>query len=401
MNAEPRILIVDDEQVGRDSLQVSLTAQGYELAFAASGAEALATAAELSPDLILLDVMMPGMDGFEVCRRLRADPHLAEVPILLITALDDRESRLQGLEAGADDFLSKPFDRTELRARVRTITRLDRYRRLLVERTQRERAEEAERLKDQFISNVSHELRTPLSIITLLSGNLDTLYGQLAENKRRQMIRDIRRHAQTLDDMIGKVLDISRIENKRILIEQQRVDLAQLARQEAEQLLPLAQRKSLTLNVTGDQELGVQANESQLRQVISNLLSNAIKYTPDGGQITCECRLHTAAEGVAGASEKADPAEWPDAADLPAGRWAALRVSDTGVGIGLEHLPHLFERFYRVQAQGVIPGAGLGLSIVKELVELHGGRIAVASTPGRGSVFAVYVPLANGAPLME
>ncbi len=124
--------------MGWDSLQVSLAAHGNELAFAASGAEVLATAEDLAPDLILLDVTMPGMDGFEVCRRLRADPHLAEVPILLITALDGRRSRLQGIEAGADDFISKPFDRTELRVRVQTITRLNRYRCLLVERTQRE-----------------------------------------------------------------------------------------------------------------------------------------------------------------------------------------------------------------------------------------------------------------------
>jgi signal transduction histidine kinase len=386
MNAEPRILIVDDEQVGRESLHVSLAAQGYDLAFAAGGVEALATAAELVPDLVLLDVMMPGMDGFEVCRRLRADPHLAEVPILLITALDDRESRLHGIEAGADDFISKPFDRAELRARVRTITRLNRYRRLLVERTQRERAEEAERLKDQLVSNVSHELRTPLSIITLLSGNLDTLYEQLAPDKRRQMIRDIRRHAQTLDDMIGKVLEISRIDNKRVLSEQRRVDLGQLARQEVERLLPLAQKKFLALEVRSDQGLSVQANENQLRQVISNLLTNAIKYTPDGGQVSCECRARTV-------EEPGWEDGWPSADELPAGRWGALRVSDSGVGIASEHLPRLFERFYRVQTQGNIPGVGLGLSIAKELVELHGGRIAVASTPGKGSVFAVYVPL--------
>jgi two-component system cell cycle response regulator len=129
------VLIVDDEAAGRDTLQALLLAEGYNLAFAGNGAEALAKAAELTPDLVLLDVMMPGMNGFEVCRRLRADPLLAEVPVVLVTALDDHDSRLQGIEAGADDFVSKPFNRAELRARVRTITRLNRYRRLLLERT--------------------------------------------------------------------------------------------------------------------------------------------------------------------------------------------------------------------------------------------------------------------------
>jgi two-component system, cell cycle response regulator len=129
------ILIVDDTPAGRDTLEELLFSPDYQLAFASNGPEALARAAALSPDLILLDVMMPEMDGFEVCRRLRADPHLAEVPVVMVTALDDRASRLQGIEAGADDFVPKPFDRVELRARVRTITRLNRYRRLLAERT--------------------------------------------------------------------------------------------------------------------------------------------------------------------------------------------------------------------------------------------------------------------------
>jgi CheY-like chemotaxis protein/anti-sigma regulatory factor (Ser/Thr protein kinase) len=128
------VLIVDDQTLEHKKLGSLLTGQGYNLAFASSGVEALAEAAELVPDVILLDVMMPGMDGFEVCRRLRADSLLAEVPIIMITALEDPDSRLQGIEAGADDFVSKPFDGVELKARVRSITRLNRYRRLLAER---------------------------------------------------------------------------------------------------------------------------------------------------------------------------------------------------------------------------------------------------------------------------
>ncbi len=134
MEEKTTILIVDDEPVGREALNGALFSQGYQLLFAENGIEALEMAAQYLPDVLLLDVMMPQMDGFEVCRRLRADPLLAEIPILLITALDDRTSRLKGLEAGADDFINKPFDRIELRARVKTITRLNRYRRLVLER---------------------------------------------------------------------------------------------------------------------------------------------------------------------------------------------------------------------------------------------------------------------------
>lgn len=128
------VMIVDDEAMGREALEGVLYPEGYNLIFAESGEEAYRKALENTPDLVLLDVMMPFVDGFEVCRRMRANPLLAEIPILFVTALDDRASRIKGIEAGADDFITKPFDRIELRARVKTITRLNRYRRLLVEK---------------------------------------------------------------------------------------------------------------------------------------------------------------------------------------------------------------------------------------------------------------------------
>src|SRR5262245_61460190 len=128
------ILIVDDAPYARDTLASLLTLPDYELAFAGNGQEAIAVAERLMPDLVLLDVMMPGMSGFDVCRAMRKHPQLADVPIILVTALDDRESRLEGLDAGADDFVTKPIDRAELRVRVRTVTRLNRYRRLLNQR---------------------------------------------------------------------------------------------------------------------------------------------------------------------------------------------------------------------------------------------------------------------------
>jgi DNA-binding response OmpR family regulator len=131
MNQRIIILIVDDEPLGQETVAALLGPLGYQLIVTGSGAEALQLALARPPDVILLDVMMPGMDGFEVCRRLRATPALAEEPVILLTALDDRDSRLRGIEAGADDFVSKPYDRAELHARVRTITRLNRYRRLV------------------------------------------------------------------------------------------------------------------------------------------------------------------------------------------------------------------------------------------------------------------------------
>lgn len=495
------ILIVDDDPVSQETLAGLLANQSYELFLASRGSEALTQAAQLVPDLILLDVMMPDMDGFEVCRRLRLDPLLADVPVIMVTALDDRDSRLRGFEVGADDFICKPFDRLELRARVRAITRLNRQRRLRTLELQNERdrtrailealgeavivtdpagiiqyvnpatiiltgftgkellrqnwricqsdrqsadfyshieatvqagqiwhgevthrrkdgtlyeamltvaplfqasesdrpvgfvsvqrditpLKETERLKDQFVSDVSHELSTPLSVITLLADNLDALYDRLNKNRRRKMVQDIQKHAQTLNDLVGGILEVSRLDNRRVSMERQPLDLAQLAHDEVDKLLPLAQEKAQGLSINCTERFLVWGNENQLRQVIRNLLENGIKYTPETGQINCECRCLT----TAGANHKG----WPYSANLPNGRWAAFRVVDTGCGISQTDLPRIFERFFRVKTQGNIRGTGLGLAIVRELIELHTGHIGVTSKPGQGSIFAIYLPL--------
>jgi putative two-component system response regulator len=156
---QPCLLIIDDEPIARHSLEALLSGEDYQLNFAVDGLEGLQKAIELHPDVILLDVMMPSLDGYEVCHRLRSEPSLAEIPILLLTALDDRDSRLRGLEAGADDFLSKPFDRLELRARLRTITRLDRFRKLNYERLRLvQTLDELQRAYDETIDGWSRAL---------------------------------------------------------------------------------------------------------------------------------------------------------------------------------------------------------------------------------------------------
>jgi PAS domain S-box-containing protein len=542
MDDRPRILIVDNQPDARDMLEAILPKEDYVLAFAESGPDALAQVQEFTPDAILLDVMMPGMDGFEVCRRLRADPLQGEVPIILVTALEDPRSRLRGIEAGADDFVSKPIDPVELQTQVRTITRLNRYRQLLRERSRRLEAEEtilrdrtqailealgeavvvtdvhgrvqymnpaaskltgyiseeivgqacsegarslwqreilpdklrvqmeelrqsgqkwsgevvcrrkdgtlydaavtvapirepidtgpivglvsvqrditpikeAERSKDRFISNVSHELRTPLSVLSLISGNLDLLYDGLSDDKRRQMIQDIRQHIQVLSGVIDAVLELSRIDSAQVSGTRERLNLVLLVTEEAEKQLPLAHGKSQSVIITGENELPVYGNEDQLRQVIRNLLNNAIKYTPEGGQIRCQClrceeavvhepaawhskqaTYRTMTGMVQGTTEPSDLVSagpnLPDGAH--GGPWAALHVIDTGIGISAKDMPHLFERFYRVKTEDGVPGTGLGLSIASELIGLHDGQITVASNPGEGSVFTIFLPL--------
>jgi len=159
------ILIVDDDPAACKILEGLLRAADYRIFFVTSGLEALHTAQQTLPDLVLLDVMMPDIDGFEVCRQLRADPMLAEVPIIMVTALEDRESRMRGMDAGADDFMIKPVDRMELRARVRTITRLNRYRQLLHERTQRQQAEEQTRQRSRDLTLLNRVIATAASTL--------------------------------------------------------------------------------------------------------------------------------------------------------------------------------------------------------------------------------------------
>ncbi len=206
----PLLLIVDDDPAGREALESVLMTQDYTLVFAANGAEALVSARELSPDVILLDVMMPDMDGYEVCRRLRLDPHVAEVPVVMVTALDDRDSRMQGIEAGADDFITKPIDRIELRARVRSITRLNRYRRLQEERSKLERQVQrlnALRAIDRAIT-ASVDLRVTLNIL------LQQVTGQLAIDAAAVLL--FNPHTQVLEYTAGRGFWTQLIDHKSL-----------------------------------------------------------------------------------------------------------------------------------------------------------------------------------------
>ncbi|HJS29969.1 MAG TPA: ATP-binding protein [Anaerolineales bacterium] len=243
----------------------------------------------------------------------------------------------------------------------------------------------AENLKDQFISNVSHELRTPVSVITLLTDNLESLYDRLSDEKRKKLIGDIREHSQVLNDLISSVLEISRIDGGQVTRDYRRVNLADLITGEAEKQQPLAESKNQTLEAFGEAGLVVIGNEGQLRQVVRNLINNAIKYSMAEAEITLEWRALRGRFVTDGA--------WPGRKDLAEGSWAGFRVSDKGIGISEEHLPHLFERFYRVEAQGNIPGAGLGLSIARDLIKIHSGSMGVASEPGKGTTFTVFLPL--------
>lgn len=194
-----------------------------------------------------------------------------------------------------------------------------------------------------------------------------------------------------LNDLIGGVLEISRIDGGRVASDQHELDLVPLVYEAVTQFRPAIQRKALHVTINGDAHVPVIGHAGQLQQVIRNLLSNAVKYTLEDGRIDCTCQVVTSGNGPASGVDGL----WPGLSRLSPGAWAALRISDTGIGISAADLPHVFERFFRAETQGDIPGTGLGLPIAWELVKRHGGYLEVASTLHVGSSFVVYLPLAK------
>ena len=384
------ILIVDDEPANRELLKVMLASEGFLLLTAASGEEALAIAARQPPDLILLDVMMPGMDGYEVAGKIKGPPATSSVPVIMITAMDDRNAKMLGLSAGVEDFLTKPVDRAELSVRVRNLLRLKMYGDKLrgtlaalesaniaaavaLEEAGEARlmAEHANNAKSQFLRAMSHELRTPLNAI---SGYTEILEMGIRGVVNPAQIKDlgrIKRAAAYLLRLINDVLTIARLEGARPL------HLISIAVNpvlaEVEGLCVLqAKAKGLTLTVAPcEREIFATADAERFQQILLNLLTNAIKFTPSGGSIDVTC-------------------------DEDAGTMR-VRVNDTGVGVRLIDIDRVFDPFVQVDRHLTTEtqqGVGLGLSISRELARGMRGDLTLQSVEGVGSTFTLTLPIA-------
>jgi len=366
------VVLADDNGDMRAYVQRLLEEDGYRVTAVADGAAALRALEERRPDLLLADVMMPELDGFELLEAVRTNPALADIPVVLVSARAGRESKIAGLESGADDYLVKPFAGAELRARVAAAIRIARLRRTVAarERTLRLDAERAVRLKDEFLATLSHELRTPLNAIAGWTHLLRQMPGDV--EKVRQGIEVIDRNTRLQAQLISDLLDMNRIMTGKMRLEREAVELPAILLAAAESLAPAAEARGVHVETAFDGFAGtVLGDAARIQQIVWNLLSNAIKFTPGGGHV----RLALAR----------------------AGERAVIVVSDTGQGIRPEHLPRIFQRFWQADSGTTrhYGGLGIGLALVRQLTELHGGHVRAASDgEGRGATFHVELPLA-------
>jgi signal transduction histidine kinase len=373
------ILNVDDTEAMRYQKTRVLRAAGYEVTEAGTGARALQLARELLPDLILMDVKLPDMNGIDVCRQIKTDPATQMIPVIQVSATFITEKDQQaGLLGGADIYLTEPLEAKVLETVVSTLLQLHRTEAglretLLREQAARAQAEEATRLKDEFLANLSHELRTPMNIIIGWAHLLRN--GPLTDEQKARAAEAIERAARSQAQLIEDLLDVSRIVTGKFRMELQDVQLGSVLKSAVDNQRMVAAAKQIIVTLT--QEAGdvvIKGDPDRLQQVFWNLLSNAVKFTPANGAV--DVRMY-----------KTD-------------RAVVVAVTDTGIGISSDFLPHVFDRFRQADSTSTRQhtGMGLGLAIVRHVVELHGGRVrAESSGEESGSSFIVTLPLPTAA----
>lgn len=367
MTVPGRVLVVDDEMHNRELLRDLLEVRGHSVTEAVNGREALVLAAQVMPHAILLDIMMPEMDGFEVCQQLKANPVTAPIPVLMITALSDRDDRLKGIEVGASDFLSKPVDTRDLELRTRNAIHSKQLYDCLQESFQK--LQNLERLRDNLTHMIVHDMRSPLQGIF---GNLEVLEISLGESLAaddKGCLQAAISAANKLIEMVSSVLDVSRMEAGQMPLCRETCDLGQVAEESVKLLGGLFEHSPVVIEHPLE-GCGAICDKMIVRRFISNLLGNAAKFSPRG----CEIRLSI----------------------QPLADTFKVSVIDRGPGIPPEDHAQIFEKFGQAKlgAPRVTYSSGLGLTFCKMAVEQHGGQIGVESVLGHGSTFWFTLPCA-------
>ncbi len=366
----PSILVVDDTPENLQLLSGMLKGCGYKARPVPSGEMALRAAANDPPDLILLDINMPDMNGYQVCEHLKADPVLAPIPVIFISALNETMDKVKAFHLGGVDYITKPFQFEEVHARVDTHLKLRQLQKELEQRNRQlqenyDRLRELETLRDNLVHMIIHDLRSPLG---LMAGYLDLIKTKLSAklaSSELGYLDVVGKHTEHLLDMVTTLLDVSRMEANQMPLRREAFDLAAEVRAAVESLGAMAGHRSFHVEAHPS-AVPAHADKDVTRRIISNLVGNALKFTPDDGRIKISVRTK-------------DSMAW-------------LAVTDMGPGIPAEYHKKIFEKFGQVDKRAPRHSTGLGLTFCKLAVEAHGGQIGLESVVGKGSTFWFTLP---------
>ncbi len=363
----PKILIVDDTPANIDVLDLFLEKEGYKISIAQSGESALDLADRISPDLILLDVMMPGIDGFETCRRLKSNDKTSDIPIIFITARNESADIIKGFSMGGVDYITKPFSQEEVCARVHLHLKLKTLMAAL--ETKNQKLADLNDLKNKFLGMASHDLRNPISTIQGFSKILLDHGETLAKDAKKEFLQSIHKVSNDMLTLLDDLLNISTIESGKLELQVKRGSFGQLVKERVRMYQVMAERKNLATHLDIEEMAEFSFDPNRISQVIDNLLSNAIKFSPPGKEIYIWLGQRNGQ--------------------------AKFSVRDQGPGISPEDQDKLFKHFQKLKARPTAdePSHGLGLAIAKKMVEAHKGKITVESQPGSGATFSFFIPL--------
>jgi signal transduction histidine kinase len=369
MSERKHTLLIIDDIIDNLMLLGEAMSPEYRIKVATSGVQGLELAGqEPLPDMILLDIMMPGMDGYEVCRRLKKDSRTKHIPVIFLSALDKESDELQGLDAGAVDFITKPFKLEIVRARISTQLELLKMRQQLQEA--RLRAEAASQSKSVFLANMSHEIRTPMSAIM---GMTDLAIEKAVDSQQRSYLETVKLSADSLLSLINDILDFSKIEAGQMELDEHPFVLAEAVEAAVRTVSVLSQEKGLDIfvDIAPSVPAMVDGDSLRFRQIILNLLSNAIKFSEKG------------------------PIRITVIPDKIGPETIAVRVAviDLGIGIKADKIGTVFSAFSQADSSvsRKFGGTGLGLAICRQLCELMDGTISVESEEGKGATFTFIV----------
>lgn len=367
------ILIVDDTPANLDLLSNILKENEYKVRALPDGQLAITSAKMKAPDLILLDITMPGLNGFEVCQKLKEDDSLKDIPILFISALTDTDKKVEAFKNGGVDYITKPFQVEEILARVSTHLKI---KNLILQQKSHlnelnenyKKLQELENLKDSLVHMIIHDLRSPLFGI---SAYLELLLGDksiIDHEENFKFVSMAFQSAKILANMINNLLDVNKLEQNKLKVNKEKCNLKDLVISSYKQLEPLFLQKNLKFISTSN-DIDVYCDSNLLSRVIINLITNAIKFSPPNETIETSCntihdRIH-------------------------------FEIADKGPGISKENSDKIFNKFFQVDdgSKKDIPSTGLGLTFCKLVIEAHNGEIGIDSELEKGSKFWFNIPI--------